>query len=254
MREFMVIAHRGDSVHAPENTLAAFRRALALGVTDIETDVRAAADGTLLLLHDATVDRTTDGTGPLVSLTSGEVRALDAGSWFAARFAGERIPLLEEALDLCEGRARLHLELKESPPAALEQLLATLAARGHPRCGAPDAPPSIVLTSFDRAVLGAILARDARWCTAWLLPPAADADAFPAVVAAAAADGIRMLCPHALAVTPAQVDACHAAGIMVRCWGVGRQLDRIRRVLAAGADGATVDDPGAVQALLRTEG
>ena len=96
----VIEAHRGDSANAPENTLAAFQRALALGVAWIELDVHPAKDGTLMVLHDDTVDRTTNGSGAVRDLTPDQLRRLDAGSWFAPSFSGERIPGLPEVLEL----------------------------------------------------------------------------------------------------------------------------------------------------------
>ncbi len=93
-----VIAHRGGAHHAPENTMVAFRKAVALGVQVIEFDVRLTADDHLVVMHDATVDRTTNGTGPVRSHTLAALQALDAGSTFREEFAGEAVPSLEEAL------------------------------------------------------------------------------------------------------------------------------------------------------------
>ena len=92
----MVIAHRGASSYAPENTLAAFDLALEMGVTHLELDVHATDDGRLVVIHDDTVDRTTNGSGPVAGHTLSSLMALDAGSWFGVRFTGERVPTLDE--------------------------------------------------------------------------------------------------------------------------------------------------------------
>jgi glycerophosphoryl diester phosphodiesterase len=91
-----VIAHRGACLRAPENTLAAFRRAAELGADGIELDAKLTRDGQVVILHDATLDRTTDGQGPLQGYSLAEIRKLDAGSGFSQEFAGERIPSLDE--------------------------------------------------------------------------------------------------------------------------------------------------------------
>ena len=93
-------AHRGVSTDAPENTMAAFRAAVELGVDQIETDIRVSRDGELVLIHDATVDRTTNGSGRVDSMTLEELRSLDAGSWKGAEFAGERSQRLKNFLSL----------------------------------------------------------------------------------------------------------------------------------------------------------
>ena len=112
----LIEAHRGDSANAPENTLAAFERAVSLGVEWIELDVHPAKDGTLMVIHDDTVDRTTDGSGAVRGLTVDELRCLDAGAKFSPAFKGERIPQLVEVLEMvAPGAVRLNVEIKSSP-------------------------------------------------------------------------------------------------------------------------------------------
>src|SRR5207244_10741861 len=94
----LVIAHRGASGHAPENTMAAFRKAVAQGATFIETDLQLSRDAHFVAIHDGTVNRTTNGRGSVHDLTLVELRELDAGSWFGSGFSGERIPALAERL------------------------------------------------------------------------------------------------------------------------------------------------------------
>ena len=108
----MNIAHRGASGYAPENTIAAFDKALKMKADYFELDVQMSKDGKLVLIHDVTVDRTTDGTGRVGDLTFKELRRLDAGSWFDPAFAGERIPTLEEALDRYRGKIGILIEIK----------------------------------------------------------------------------------------------------------------------------------------------
>jgi glycerophosphoryl diester phosphodiesterase len=121
MPERGISAHRGASRSHPENTLAAFREAIRLGAHQIELDVAVTKDGHLVLMHDGTVDRTTDGRGPVGQLTLAEIKRLDAGSWKDPRFAGERVPTLAEALDIMPRNVWLNLHLKsgESTGAAV---------------------------------------------------------------------------------------------------------------------------------------
>lgn len=107
-----ICAHRGASQTHPENTLAAFREAIRLGVQMIEFDVAFSKDGHLVLMHDRTVDRTTDGEGPLSSLTLAEIKELDAGSWKDQHFRGEKIPTLAEALAIMPDNVWLNIHLK----------------------------------------------------------------------------------------------------------------------------------------------
>lgn len=125
----LVEAHRGDSSRAPENTLAAFERAVEIGVPWIELDVHPARDGTLAVIHDATVDRTTNGHGAVADMTFQELRRLDAGSWFGPEFHAQKIPRLEEVLEVVAPTGtRLNIEIKTFPagsnvPAGLVRLL-----------------------------------------------------------------------------------------------------------------------------------
>lgn len=105
-------AHRGASGHAPENTLAAIRLALAMDAQMCEIDVQPTADGHLVLLHDDTLNRTTTGSGALSSKSLQEVKTYDAGSWFGGQFAGEPVPTLLEVITAARGRMKLNIEIK----------------------------------------------------------------------------------------------------------------------------------------------
>jgi len=109
----LLIAHRGASGYAPENTLAAFRKAVAMGLGFIETDLQLSRDARFVAIHDDTVNRTTNGQGSVHDLTLAELRRLDAGSWFGSSFVGERIPTLEETLEFAKRHdVVFYLELK----------------------------------------------------------------------------------------------------------------------------------------------
>jgi glycerophosphoryl diester phosphodiesterase len=110
----LIIAHRGDSAARPENTLSAFRQALAVRADMIELDVQLTKDGQVVVLHDATVNRTTDGTGNVREMTLAELKKLDAGfpTRFGTQFKGERIPTLTEALEALRGKAKVLIEIK----------------------------------------------------------------------------------------------------------------------------------------------
>ena len=108
-----VIAHRGASADAPENTMRAFEQAMLFGADGIELDVQLTRDGELVVIHDETLDRTTTGRGSVYSYTFAELRTLDAGSWFARSTKPERIPHLQEVFDLLAGTdILLNVELK----------------------------------------------------------------------------------------------------------------------------------------------
>jgi glycerophosphoryl diester phosphodiesterase len=126
----IVVGHRGAPNKAPENTLASFEAAIAIGVDAIELDVHFSRDGRLVVIHDATLERTTDGVGPVHERSLAELKTLDAGGWFDPRFAGERIPTFDEALDRIGRRTGLQVEIKGRSDGLVEATLAMLAARG----------------------------------------------------------------------------------------------------------------------------
>lgn len=125
------VAHRGASAAAPQNTLAAFRRAVELGADGAELDVHLSADGVAVVIHDFVVDRTTDGTGAVTAKPLAALKELDAGSWFASEYAGERIPTLAEVMEAVGQALLLNIELKSSgrPDGRLAAAVADLVAR-----------------------------------------------------------------------------------------------------------------------------
>ena len=116
MSDSKIIAHRGASGYAPENTMASFEKALSMNADGIELDVHITKDGHLIVCHDERVDRTTNGTGFIKELTLSEIRQLDAGSWFSEEFKCEKIPTLEEVFELIKHKdILLNIELKSGP-------------------------------------------------------------------------------------------------------------------------------------------
>jgi glycerophosphoryl diester phosphodiesterase len=237
-RDFMVIAHRGASSYAPENTLAAFDLALRMGARHLELDVESTRDDRVVVIHDDTVDRTTDGSGPVTEHTLAALRALDAGSWFDARFAGERIPTLDDVLERYRGRAHLHVEIKGRSPALAARTVDLI--RRHGMAG------EVTITSFQVERLQEIRACAPELPAGWLIARVTDT-----TLARAHALGLVQLCPRADTVTPELVDRLHAAGFVVRAWGVTTE-DLMRRVVEAGAGGMTVNFPDRALAYLRS--
>ncbi|MCA9128048.1 MAG: hypothetical protein KDB22_13225 [Planctomycetales bacterium] len=127
-----IIAHRGASAERPECTAVALNRAIEAGATAVEVDVRTSADGQLFILHDETLDRTTNGKGLATRLTLDQLQRLDAGSWFGATYRGERIPSLVEAAEICRGRIDLLLDLKEQGDEYDRRVVSTVLQHGDP--------------------------------------------------------------------------------------------------------------------------
>lgn len=148
-----VIGHRGAAAHAPENTLAGFRTARALGCTWIEFDVRLTADNVLVVCHDDELERTTGGRGRISRSTLAEIRKADAGGWFARRFAGERIPTFGEALGLCRALglgANVEIKAERGRGAATAGAVAAqLRDMAEPR------PPVLISSFLPDAVVAA---------------------------------------------------------------------------------------------------
>src|ERR1700675_3122833 len=163
------IAHRGASGHAPENTMAAFRRAVELGAHFIETDLQITRDARVIAIHDFTLDRTTGGKGQVHMLPLEQIRALDAGAWFgdgkAGAFSGERVPTLGEILDFAqEHDVIFYLEIKSGPAWGVEHaVVAALRDR--------NASARVVILSFDPSALDSVHRMDSTMMTGLLCKP-----------------------------------------------------------------------------------
>lgn len=237
------VAHRGASREAPENTLAAFRRALEAGVAAVECDVQRTSDGRLVVIHDQTVERTTDGRGRVAALAFADLRRLDAGGWFGPAFAGERVPLLDEVLDLLRGRARVLLEIKNGPVFydGIEAEIAT-ALRRH------GMERAALVVSFDHAAVRAM--REAAPEVATGINYQARLIDASAAARAAAAEAI---CPPWRLLTPDVVAGAHTAGLAVYPWTIDEE-EAMRRCLEWGVDGVTSNDVRLLARLIPAAG
>jgi len=232
-RKPIVVAHRGASGECPENALAAFRRAIELGADFFETDVRLSRDGVPVLMHDAAVDRTTDGTGPIAGLSLEEIKRLDAGSWKAPQFAGERVPTLAEALDLARGRIRVNIEIKD--PAAAEPVVVAVHAAAMDN--------QVVVLCFDDHVLSRVRALAPDLARMVLVssrapgyPPAGE------IIRRCRAVGAAAMGVQHDGASADLIEAAHAAGIAVLFWTVN-DPERMRELIALGADVVASDWP-----------
>ena len=253
-----LFAHRGASARAPENTLESFRLALAAGAPYFELDVRLSADGSLMVIHDPSVIRTTSRRGQVEKLTLGVLRELDAG-WgftpdhghsFPYRGRGLRIPTLEEVLTSFP-EARLTIEIKRSRPGVAEavaQVVRRLAADSRILvasfehdllCRFRELAPSVP-TAFSKLEVRQFLARVREGSFADYQAPG-EALQVPEYF------GLRRV------VSPALLDAAHARGVEVHVWGVN-EISNLRRLVSLGVDGLMVDDPAAVLAAIEELG
>ncbi|WP_158603923.1 glycerophosphodiester phosphodiesterase [Cryobacterium tepidiphilum] len=231
----VVVAHRGG-LPGPENTLPAFEQALLTRAAFVETDVRLTRDQVPVLIHDATLDRTTDGHGPVAEHTFSELRTLDAGAWHDPRYAGSRIPTLDELLALLAPTdMNALLELKGTWSIEQASLLVDLVHH-H---GLTD---QVVLQSFDAATLHA-LAQCAPHLPRFLLAEELDGDPVEAVRASGCV-GFGTT-PELLAAHPQALAALHEADFVVFCFTVNsREVADLLR--AAGVDGIITDTPALI--------
>ena len=231
-----VIGHRGAARHAPENTLAGLRAAAAMGAPCVEFDVRLTRDGVPVLFHDDTVERTTNGRGRLGALTLAQVRRLDAGAWFAARFAGERVPTLVQAIKLlAEYGLAANIELKPDEAQGAATARAVLATL---RKSWPRNRPRPILSSFDWSALATLAAEDAAWPRGLLIrnPRQPDWRAWAVRIGAAAIHcGARGLDSDG-------VETLRAAGLPVAVYTVNDPR-RARDLWKWGVSAIFTDDP-----------
>lgn len=232
-------AHRGGGSAAPENTMAAFRAGLQAGFRAFECDVKRSGDGVLWLLHDDTLDRTTDARGPATAWRWESLQCLDAGSWHGKRFAGEPPASLDQVLAFAaQHRVLLNLEIKPCPQqdaetgAAVAHAAATWSAR-H------DAAPRPFLSSFSVAALQA--ARAALDAAGSNLPLALLTEVWDVGVLPQAA-ALRAQAVHTdwRQITLEMAAAVHAAGLQLRAYTVNR-ADSARRLRDIGVDGVFTD-------------
>jgi glycerophosphoryl diester phosphodiesterase len=231
--EAFIASHRGGGATAPENTLPAVAAALAAGFDYVEVDVALTLDGHAVLMHDATVDRTTDGHGRLSALTLEQVRSLDAGSWFHEKYAGTRVPTLVEFLDvLDESGHRAIVELKGVwDAAAVAAVVAEVTARRLER--------RIALASFDARTLAMAASASTVVPRLFILRHLPDD-----VVRAATEATVRgiVVDRRALLERPEVVGELHAAGIRVVVYTLNSDT-QWDAVTALGVDGIVTDDP-----------
>lgn len=239
----LTVAHRGFSAIAPENTLAAFREALSTGVNAVEFDVHLTADGVPVVMHDETLERTTNGSGPVAAIDMAALARLDAGSWFAPQFAGEHVPTLRETLELLRGQLTLCIELKApGTAAATVTLLRELDMSGQ-----------AIIFSFHEDYLRevAALAPDLRRLLLLVgnpdHPSPVDADVW---IASARRLGVSYLGLLHKSILEPHVEAIHNAVMQLITWTID-DTDRMCQLASWGVDGIASNDARSLVSTLR---
>jgi glycerophosphoryl diester phosphodiesterase len=241
----LVIAHRGACRYAPENTLAAFRLAADQGAPAIELDAKLSADGAVVVIHDATVDRTTNGSGAVASLSLSRLKSLEAGAFFGPQFAGEPVPTLEEVFDALGARLLINVELTNyaNPADRLVEKTVDLVRAFHleERILFSSFHPVNLFTArrllpeVPRAIL-ALPGRKGWWARSFLLRGIAP----------------QAVNPYFTDVAAPFVQRQHQAGRKVNVWTLNDPAD-LERLTLAGVDGLITDDPpAAFSAIVKT--
>ena len=239
----LIIAHRGASAAAPQNTLAAFRRAIELGADGVELDVHLSADGVPVVMHGFAVDETTDGTGQVTDQTLAELKELDAGVKFSPQFAGERIPTLAQVFQALEGKLLVNVELKDLSPKGVGLEAPVLEVVRQ--C---DMEKKVLFSSFNPFTLrrmrplapqipsGLLYAHDLpiylrrAWLAPWTPHEARH--------------------PDSEMVNARLVKWCHARKLRVNVWTVNEPVE-MKRLISLGVDGIITDVPDVLGALIR---
>ena len=238
----MVIAHRGFSGKAPENTMAAFRRAIEIGSDAIELDVRFSGDGRLVVFHDDTLERTTNGRGKVADLTVKELKQLDAGRWFGPAFTGERIPALREVLELARGRILLNIELKKGDQGRYGMLdLANQTLREVVEAGMEG---RILFSSFDLNAIQRIREKDPRIPVAFIT-----GDFWKSPLDATGGKFFPVLNPGKSVLNERNLSAARQQGVRVNVWTPNTD-EEMGKFISMGVDGIITNYPDRLIELL----
>ncbi|TBL72695.1 glycerophosphodiester phosphodiesterase [Paenibacillus thalictri] len=235
----MNIAHRGAKGLAPENTLAAFRLGMEHGCEGIELDIHLSADGEIIVCHDESLDRTTNGTGAIRGLTLSEIKSYDAGEWFGEQYRGETVPTLGEVFDLVPASIMINVEVKDHVDEQIERKLVDfLRERGR--------LDNVVVSSFDHQCVRRIKQLEPNVKIGLLyalnlVEPAAYAHAFDV--------DVYSLHPHFTLVDSELMQKAAEYGLVVFPWTVNDEKDLLH-VTELGVSGIITDFPGRYRDLL----
>lgn len=232
---FAIIAHRGASAYAPENTAAAFKLAADMGIAEVELDTQLSADGKVVLCHDRSLERYGHGQQRVEALSSDRLLSLDMGSWFSPfLFGGEKMITLDDLFERFKNRFTFHIEIKGSAnklPAAINSILNRW-----------DMQDSSIITSFSFESLKKMHTLNPDLLLAWLVD-----DINRVTLRKARGINLFQLCPHVDRVTAEKATAGRSVAREIRAWGLtGTRLEvieRIKNAVDAGCDGITLNWP-----------
>lgn len=226
----LIAAHRGASSSAPENTLAAFEKAVEMGADFIELDVAETKDGVLIILHDDSLERTAQLTANIWDVTYEETQELDAGSWFDESYSGEKIPTLQEAIDICKGKIKMNIEIKSTGHESadfVEQIVQTIRSN--------QLQEACIVTSFDYPMVQEIKELDPSIRTGVVLSKEEQR--------LSDFDDMDLFSIYWKILDKTMVEEAHSMGKQVHVWTVNKQKD-MRRFQKMGVDCIITNDPG----------
>ena len=248
--DIKIIAHRGGSNLAPENTMAAFQNALNLGVDMIEIDIEQTFDSVVVVIHDTKVDRTTNGKGKVDSLTYSYIKTLDAGSWYDSRFKGEKISTLEEVLQAVNGKATVLIEIKSG-----DELYPGIEKRTVEAIQRFNAHSWTIVQSFNKKTVERVKILDNKIITYYLLGRnfksyyhALQAKNKKNEIQEFLYDGIAV---HYSMLNAASVDSIKQMGLGVFTWTVDEEED-MTKMIEYGVDGIITDSPDKLIGLIES--
>lgn len=240
-----VIAHRGFSGLAPENTMSAFRKAIEIGADMFELDVLLSRDGEVVVIHDETLDRTSNAKGNVADRSLAELKKLDAGKWFSSEFEGEPIPTLEEVLKLAKGQILINVEIKTE--AVTDEPRGGIAEKVLALVRAHDMHDQVVISSFDPRALAQTRQLDPDIHTASLFDRELQKGMRPSeVMEEVGSNGFNL---SQEIVDASIVTECHELGRPVAVYTVN-EVERMKEMLDLGVDALFTDRPDLLLELL----
>lgn len=237
----LVIGHRGAAGEAPENTLGSFALALQQGAEGIELDVHISRDGEIVVCHDPTLDRTTNGSGLICEKSWNEIKLLDAGSWFSEAYIGERVPLLSEVFELVPRGILINVEVKHAYEGQMEKVLLAFLRES-------SRLEDVVISSFDHKVIRRIKQAEPEARVGLLY--AANLIDHAAYVQQIGID-VYSLHPHHECIEQEDVAGASAAELAIYPYTVNDLVD-YKRMIACGVSGIITDYPARLRELLKS--
>ncbi|MBN2411259.1 glycerophosphodiester phosphodiesterase [candidate division KSB1 bacterium] len=230
-----VIAHRGASGYAPENTLAAFNKAVNMGADAVELDVQLTLDEQVVVIHDPTLDRTTDFTGNVCDFYLKDLQKADAGFWFSGEFRNEKIPTLQEVLDAVRGRLQLNIEIKDTEEhlTIVENVIRILKDNEFDH---------VFISSFSKEIIELVKEKNASLKTGYLFE-------FKLLKHVFEGDWEYLCASHTL-VNEEFVRKARDAGKEVFAWTVNKPHE-MDRMIGLGVDGIITNYPDILKKMLR---